>query len=143
MDVLIVERDADVQATLCDCLEDDGYRCARVADVSRALGWLDAHPERLVVVLVCDFTSGRGTGPLGGGEPLLRALDTQEPFWGRHAAVALVALPQHLPADIQDLCARRHVSLLPKPFDVDRLLETVADCARALVAVLPPGMVPA
>jgi CheY-like chemotaxis protein len=134
VDVLIVEQDADVQETLCDCLEDDGYRCARVDEVPTALGWLGMHPERLVVVVVGNFAGVSGTGPFDGGVPLLRALDAHEPFWGRHGVVGLVALPQHLPADIHDVCARRHVSLLPKPFDVLRLLETVADCARALVA---------
>jgi CheY-like chemotaxis protein len=134
MNVLLVERDSEVQASLGDLLEEEGYPCTRVAEAPAAVRWLDAHPAG-DVVLLGNFAVGREAGSFNDGAALLRVLDTRETFWSCHAVVVLVALPDHLPPDIVALIARRHICLLPKPFELTAFVGAVADGARALVAV--------
>jgi len=49
--ILVVDDDADIRASLCDLLEDEGYAVATAAHGRDALDYLRGHPAPSVVLL--------------------------------------------------------------------------------------------
>lgn len=127
--MLVVDDDAGIRETIRLMLEAVGYVVTEAHDGAEALERLRAGAARYVVLL--DYTLPHLDGPT-----LLRTLEADPALAGRHAAVLVSARREVDEPDLRGLCARLGVPILPKPFEMDELLETVAALARRLAS--PP-----
>jgi CheY-like chemotaxis protein len=128
--VLVVDDDAGIRETIRLILEASGYAVAEAHDGAEALERLRAGTVRYVVVL--DYTLPHLDGPT-----LLRTLEADPALAGRHAAALVSARREVDEPELRDLCARLGVPILPKPFEMDELLDTVAALARRLASPPP------
>jgi two-component system chemotaxis response regulator CheY len=121
LDALVVEDDAYIRATVAACLEDEGYRVATAPHGRAALDLLERRREG------------------GGGPPWIILLDMRMPVmdgWsfadayrqtpGPHAQIVVITAAHDADERASAVAAR---AVLPKPFDVDELLDTVRRCA--------------
>lgn len=122
--VLVVEDDEDTSATLRLALEEAGYVVEDAPDGARALDHLRANQSRLVVLL--DLIM-----PRIDGLQVLRVAAV-EPAVGRHVYLLMTADSRPWPQELSDLLTRLQVPIVTKPFDLDRLLEVVAEAAARL-----------
>jgi len=127
--VLVADDDAGIRETIRLMLEAAGYIVTEAHDGAEALERLRAGMARYVVLL--DYTLPHLDGPT-----LLRTLEADPTFAGRHAAALVSARRELDEPELRDLCARLGVPILPKPFEMDDLLDTVAALARRLAS--PP-----
>ncbi len=126
--VLLVEDDQDIRETLRQALEDEGYDVQEAEDGVEALHVLRESQRPLVVVL--DLRMPRLTG-----DELLSRVDRREHLPARHAFLLVTANREQLsPASLQ-LIKRMDVSVTPKPFDLNEMLDRVAHAARTLADV--------
>ncbi len=115
--ILLVEDDAGIRDSVAECLELEGYEVAAVSNGSDALDWLARDvPDVLLVDLVMPVMSG--------GELLARVKGDP-----RLAGVPAVLMTAAIPTPQSPV--PKADALLPKPFDLDALLEVVARLARA------------
>ena len=77
--------------------------------------------------------------PRMSGFEILRFLSHDEDRASRHAYILLTANTSALSAEDRALLARLRVPIIPKPFDMDALLDAVAD---ALSRIPPPDSGP-
>ena len=124
--VLIVEDESVIRTVVRQALEDAGYTVHEAPDGQIAMDMLLLSPDPLVVVL--DLMM-----PRMAGTEVLELLAT-EPDWARrHTVVVLTAMARWLTSKyMQRLRERMAVRLVTKPFDVEELLEAVAEAARRL-----------
>ena len=127
--VLVVDDDTGIRETIRLILEGAGYAVTEARDGAEALERLRAGTARYVVLL--DYTLPRLDGPT-----LLRALEADPAVAGRHVAALVSARREVDEPDLRDLCARLGAPIIPKPFEMDDLLDTVAALARRLAS--PP-----
>lgn len=124
--VLVVEDDDDTRATLRLALEDAAaYPVAEAADGAQALAQLRARADRVVVLL--DLLM-----PGVDGLQVLRAAAT-EPLVGRHAFILMTADGRPPSPRLSALLTRLQVPTVSKPFDMDHLLDVVAEAATRLI----------
>ncbi len=117
--ILLVEDDTGIRDSVAECLELEGYRVSAVANGSDALEWLSREvPDVLLVDLVMPVMSG--------GELLARV--KADP---RLAAVPAVLMTAALPAPGSPV--PKADAMLPKPFELDALLDLVGRLAGARV----------
>jgi CheY-like chemotaxis protein len=124
--VLIVDDESVIRTAVRQALEDAGYTVHEAPDGQIAMDMLLLSPDPLVVVL--DLMM-----PRMAGTEVLELLAT-EPVWARrHTVVVLTAMSRWLTSKyMQPLRERLAVRLVAKPFDVEELLEAVAEAARRL-----------
>ncbi len=122
--VLVVEDDDDTRETLRAALEDADYAVEVASDGAQALAQLRARQDRLVTLL--DLLM-----PGVDGFQVLQAA-AAEPLVGRHAFILMTADGRPPSPRLSDLLTRLQVPLVTKPFDLDRLLEVVAEAAARL-----------
>jgi CheY-like chemotaxis protein len=122
--VLVVDDDADTREALGMLLTDEGHEVAEAADGQAALDWLRATPHRWVVLL--DYKM-----PHLDGREVLAAVGADPSLARQHAYIAMPATPM-LDAPVEALRAALGVPLLPKPFDLDELLEAIIQAAARL-----------
>ncbi len=127
--VLVVDDDAGIRETIRLILEGAGYAVTEARDGAEALERLRAGAARYVVLL--DYTLPQLDGPT-----LLRTLEADPALASRHAAALVSARREVDEPELRDLCARLGAPILPKPFEMDDLLDTVAALARRLAS--PP-----
>jgi CheY-like chemotaxis protein len=127
--VLVVDDDAGIRETMRLMLEGASYAVTEAHDGVEALERLRAGAARYVVLL--DYTLPHLDGPT-----LLRTLEADPALAGHHAAALVSARREVDEPELRDLCARLGVPILPKPFEMDELLDTVAALARRLAS--PP-----
>ena len=109
--VLAVDDDAAILRFVVGALELEGYAVVAAADGLEALDLLDAQPPDVIVL---DWAMPRCDGP-----ELVRRYRARP---GRHAPIALMTAA----ANAQERCDQLRVQgCLPKPFDLDELVETV------------------
>jgi CheY-like chemotaxis protein len=125
--VLVADDDTAVRESLVWLLEDAGYHAREAADGVRALDILRTSEDRLVVLLDYMMPRMNGDGVLGAvaQEPALAA---------RHAFILITANGRTLPLSFVKLLTELAVMVVPKPFDVDALLDAVAQAAARLQA---------
>lgn len=123
--VLIVEDDAPLRQTLRSLLEDEGHSVFEAPDGSPALERLQASPQRLVVLLDVQM-------PGMDGRQVLEAVAAHDLLATRHAYVLMTANASTLPLPFASLLTQLNVPVLAKPFDLDRLLATVAEAAQRI-----------
>ncbi len=116
--ILLVEDDSGIRESVAEVLELEGYQVSAVANGSDALEWLarEVPPDVLLVDLVMPVMSG--------GELLARV--KADP---RLAAVPAILMTAAIPSPQSPIPAAD--ATLPKPFELDTLLEVVGRVARA------------
>ena len=126
--VLVVDDDDLIRGAVCGALEDAGYTVEEASDGLVALDVLrkDSHPK--VVLLDLRMPGLDGAGVLGAvaGD---RTLSTQ------NAYVLMSANLQTLTLPFANLLTQLAVPVLKKPFDLEVMLDTVAQAAHRLVGV--------
>lgn len=129
--VLIVDDDEDIRLAMRTLLEDiAGHTVDEAADGQAALDLLRASEERYVVLL--DLLMPR----LDGLEVLQRVA-ADERLAARHAYVLVTVSRKAESADFAASLALA-VSVVPKPYDMDVLLETVSEASRQIQGELTP-----
>jgi DNA-binding NtrC family response regulator len=129
--VLIIDADDGICATLRLLLEDAGYTLTTTARPELALEQLRTSPERLVVLFDAGMprvSEGRITALAAVDDPLLR----------RHTYICMTTSMALMHPDLQAALISLGVPILEKPFDLDEMLATVEQAAR-LAMMLPGG----
>ncbi len=117
--ILLVEDDSGIRDSVAECLEIEGYDVSAVSNGPAALEWLAREvPDVLLVDLVMPVMSG--------GELLARV--KADP---RLAAVPAVLMTAALPS-VRSAIPEAD-AMLPKPFELDALLDLVGRLAGARV----------
>lgn len=123
--VLIVDDDADIRQALRILLEEiGGHQVVEAADGLAALEILRASEQRLVVLLDLLMPGLDGLG-------VLRAVAADARLASQHAYM-LVTVSRRANTENFSESLALAVPVIPKPFDMDVLLEAVADAARGL-----------
>lgn len=122
--VLIVDDDSAIREVLRETLEEEGYVVDESADGVACLAALRASQEGMVVLLDQLMPKLDGTG-------VLRALRKEPLLASRHMFILLTARSRVSTPVGKDPNALV-VSLVRKPFDLETLLEAVAQAAKRL-----------
>jgi CheY-like chemotaxis protein len=117
--VLLMDDVSAIRALLRDILQEEGYPVVQALNGAAALTVLRTSMERMVVLL-----STRN------GLAVMEAA-LQEPAVDRHAFVLVTALADDLPLPWRQLVDILGVAVVPKPFALTTLLETVAHAAMS------------
>ena len=127
MQVLVADDDDDIRETLRLLLEDAGYFLMEAGDGATTLDQLRSAAQPMVVLL--DLVM-----PQPDGEAILRAVADDAAHVGRHAYIVLTAGSDRLVETIEPLRSRLSLQVIRKPFDIDDVLEGVAEAARHMAA---------
>ncbi len=125
--ILIVEDDESIHAGLRALFLEEGYTVMDAFSGKQALDLLRGINLPLVVLLdwrLPDMDGGR----------VFATAHTEMPSDHGRAFIFCTANSDTLPLATVRLMAEMHVPLVRKPFDIDELLEVVADAADSLVA---------
>lgn len=125
--VLVVDDDEGIRDTLRIVLEDAGYEVLEAADGLAALDLLRASRQRLIVLLDMMMPRLDGAGVLG-------TVAGDHGLSHRNAYVMLTATSHTLSLAFANLLTNLSVPVVRKPFDVDKLLDTVSQAAQRLHA---------
>lgn len=123
--VLVVDDDQAIRETLRLVLEDSHYVVLEAADGQTALRMARDSNERLVVLL--DLIM-----PGFDGEQVLSAVAGDETLATRHVYVLMTAAHKRLNPTLKALLEMVNAPIMQKPFDLDTLLNTVADAGTRL-----------
>jgi CheY-like chemotaxis protein len=122
--VLIVDDDESSREAMHAVLDDAGYEVIECGNGLACLAILSASCEPLVVLL--DYRMPR----MSGAEVLRVAAERK--LADRHSFVLLTASPHELDFSPFQIPAGLVIPIVGKPFDIDDLVDTVADAARRL-----------
>jgi CheY-like chemotaxis protein len=128
MALLLVEDDAIIRLTLCECLEDTGLEILDAADATNALGILGNSPCD-ITILVTDLNLGSGDNGLILANKARRLLP-------RLRVVYATGSPEML----QGRRLRPWDRLFIKPFNVWRLRDDLVALDQALRSTQPVGL---
>jgi CheY-like chemotaxis protein len=123
--VLVVDDDDGVRDSLRWLLEDEGYTVYDAPDGKLALEHLRDHPERMVVLLDLNM-------PGTDGMEVMQSVEDQASLAARHAFIVMTANGRTLPLAFAQRLTRLETPVIYKPFDLDKLLATVATAAHRL-----------
>lgn len=126
--VLVVDDDQAIRETLRLVLEDAGYGVLEAPDGVTSLD-LMRESEQPMVVLLDLIMSGVS------GEDVIRDVVADSYLSSRHTYVLMTAAHKRLTPLLQRQLSMLGAPILQKPFDLDALLEVVAEEARKLVGV--------
>ena len=125
-DVLIVDDDADTRLVIRMILEDEGYAILEAGRGDEALRRLQEHPAPMVVLLDHYMPSMTGA-------ELLHLVAEDHSLLQRHAYVDMTAAAaQAFSPDFLALLATMHIPVVSKPFDLETLLDVVAEQGERL-----------
>jgi CheY-like chemotaxis protein len=123
--VLVVDDDHSIRETLRCVLEDEGYHVLEAPDGMAALDVLRATPAPTVVLLDLMMPRLDGVG-------MLSAVAHDPRLASQNAYIVITANRYRLDNRAAHLLTDLHVPVVPKPFDMDSLLDTVALAARRI-----------
>jgi CheY-like chemotaxis protein len=123
--VLVVDDDEGVRESLRWILEDEGYIVYEAPNGSPALERLRDNPNGMVVLLDVNM-------PGVDGMDVMRAVEEQEQLAARHAYIVMTANGRTLPLAFVKQLTRLQTPVLTKPFDLEKLLDTVAAAAEKI-----------
>ena len=123
--VLVVDDDQAIRETLRLVLEDSRYVVLEAADGQTALRIARESEDRMVVLL--DLIM-----PGFDGEQVLSAVAGDETLATRHVYVLMTAAHKRLKPTLKALLEMVNAPIMQKPFDLDTLLNTVADAGKRL-----------
>jgi CheY-like chemotaxis protein len=112
--ILVVEDDPALRNTLAEVLRENGYEVACAADGKDALAQLGARPRPSMILLDLAMPVMDGWA--------FRAEQRRDP---RYAHIPTVVLSASLSSPDARLDVLQPAAALAKPFDLDRLMETV------------------
>lgn len=128
--VCVIEDDDAIRETVRALLEDEGYQVVEAADGLAGYQLLCAASAPLVAVVDHKL-------PRMDGCDLLELAAQDEELRARHAFIFLTASPQRAEEDCGESLEELGAPLVAKPFDIDQLLEPVAEAAQRLTGVAP------
>lgn len=123
--VLVVDDDRSIRETLRCVLEDEGYDVLEAPDGMAALDVLRSSPAPSVVLLDLMMPRLDGVG-------VLDAVVHDRRLASQHAYIVITANRYRLDARASRLLTDLHVPVVPKPFDMDSLLDAVALATRRI-----------
>jgi CheY-like chemotaxis protein len=123
--VAVIEDDADIRAVLRFLLEDAGYRVVEAADGKAGCDLLRGSAEGLVALVDHKMPVMDGCDVLG-----LAASD--EDLRRRHVFILVTASPARAEEDCGEALDELDAPVVPKPFNIDEVLDAVAEAARRL-----------
>jgi two-component system chemotaxis response regulator CheY len=126
--VLVVDDDESIRESLRLILEDSGYGVLEATDGVMALNILRATPHSMIVLLDLMMPRLDGTG-------VLAAVADDPRLATHHAYILMTAGRRTLNPSLVKLLAELSIPVLPKPFELDAILELVAQGARRLAPV--------
>jgi DNA-binding response OmpR family regulator len=131
--ILVVDDDRSIRETLRVVLQDEHYEVLEAEDGQVALKILQASSEPLVVLLDLRMPVLDGTG-------VLSAVAADPRLSNRHAILMITANRDSIADRTSQLLKQLQVDVIPKPFDLDGLIDTVDQTARRLGASTGAGM---
>ena len=123
--VCVIEDDDGVRNALRFLLEDEGYLVVEAADGLAGYHLLTETDQRLIVVVDHKM-------PRMDGCDLLERLEQDTTLRARHAYIMLSASPQRAEEDCGETLEELKAPLVPKPFNIDSVLDAVAEAAQRL-----------
>jgi CheY-like chemotaxis protein len=132
MRVCIIEDDEATRETVRDLLVDAGYDVVTAANGLLGHAMLTTSMERLIVLLDHKL-------PKLDGCDLLEIVAQDEDLRARHTFIFMTASPKRALEDCEEALEDLDVPLIPKPFDIDELVEAVQQAEQRLVAVAEPS----
>ena len=123
--VLVVDDDRSIRETLRYVLEDEGYHVLEAPDGMVALDVLRNTPAPTVVLLDLMMPRLDGVG-------VLSAVVHDARLAQQNAYIVITANRYRLDSHAAHLLTDLHVPVVPKPFDMDALLDAVALAARRI-----------
>jgi CheY-like chemotaxis protein len=123
--ILLVEDDEDIRAFLRYLLEDADYSVLEAPDVPEARRVLEAAPEPLVVLV--DYLL-----PGLDGMALLEDGEAWQMSGSRHAYLLITASPEGLSLEVLARLRALEIPVVPKPFEVETLLQLIRRSAAKL-----------
>jgi CheY-like chemotaxis protein len=123
--VLVVDDDRAIRETLRTVLEEEGYTVNEASNGARALELLRASHAPYVVLLDLRMPELDGPG-------VLAAVAADERLSTQHAYAIITANLDTVPRARAALRGRLSVPVIAKPFDLDVVLDTVAQASARL-----------
>lgn len=124
--VLVVDDDPAIRKMLREVLELEGYTVSTAEHGGPALDHMRASPERLVVLLGLVM-------PFVDGEQVLEAVAADALLAARHRIIMVtMAVRRATEGRVAELRRRLDVPLVPKPFTVAQLLQSVEHAAASI-----------
>lgn len=123
--VCVIEDDEGIRQVLRTLLEEEGYQVIEATNGVEGLAMLRAHPKPLVVLLDHKL-------PALDGCDLLEIVASDAELRAHHAFIFVTASPQRAKQDCGGTLDELDAPLLPKPFDIDHVLNAVAEAAQRL-----------
>jgi two-component system nitrogen regulation response regulator NtrX len=130
--VCVIEDDEGIRDIVRDLLTDEGYAVIEAATGFEGKQILDASAGRLIVIL--DYRL-----PVLDGCDLLEIVAQDEDLRERHTFIMMSASPAKTVEDCEEAIDELDVPIVPKPFDIDELVEAVREAEERL----DPGGEPA
>jgi CheY-like chemotaxis protein len=126
--VLVVDDDESIRESLRLILEDSGYAVLEAADGLTALNILRATPHNMIVLLDLMMPRLDGAG-------VLAAVANDKRLAAQHRYILMTAGRRTLSLALVKLLADLSIPVLPKPFELDVVLDHVAQGAHRLAPV--------
>lgn len=123
---LVVDDDRAIRESLRLALESEGYAVDEAADGRAALDVLRGSLYPMVALVDLRM-------PRLDGEGLIRAVMADDSLAEHHAFMLITANYHSLSRDMLNMLAQLSAPIVPKPFDLDTLLDTVQELAGRLV----------
>jgi CheY-like chemotaxis protein len=125
-EVLAVDDNDTIRASLRFILEDAGYAVFEAWDGRSALDRLADHPEGMIVLLDLAMPGMDGT-------TLLEALHAQPALAARHPIIIVTAYADiPFPKRLAELIDTLSVQVVDKPFSIDEMLQAVQSAEQRL-----------
>jgi CheY-like chemotaxis protein len=128
--ILVVDDDRSIRETLRVVLQEEGYTVSEAEDGQVALNILQASKEPMVVLLDLRM-------PVLDGAGVLAFVAEDQRLSALHAFLLITANRDAIGDKTERLLRQLQVMVIPKPFDLDRLIDIVADTAYRKRASLP------
>ncbi len=123
----VIEDNDDIREVLRQLLEGEGYAVLEAADGPAGLDLLTKYPERMIVLVDHKL-------PALDGCDLLDIVAKDAALRARHAIIFVTASPRLAEQACGETLEELGAPLLPKPFDIDDVLDAVAEAAQRLAA---------
>jgi CheY-like chemotaxis protein len=129
--ILVVDDDRSIRETLQAVLEDEGYSVSEAEDGEVALRILRESKEPMVVLLDLRM-------PVLDGDGVLSVVAADRGLASRNAFLLITANRDFISDKTKLLLRQLRVPVIPKPFELDRLIDLVAETATRQMAGMTP-----
>ncbi len=120
--ILVVDDDRSIRETLQAVLQDEGYNVSEAEDGEVALRIMRASKEPLIILLDLRM-------PVLDGEGVLSFVASDRRLASRNAFLLITANRDFISEKTKQLLSQLQVPVIPKPFELDRLIDMVAETA--------------